>query len=250
MGTNSLCDLKLAGVKWELVENLDASKETFKPNDLKKNSSKTNNSISFETSVIPPVAPINVSVSERISKTVNNLSELSDVIKSFNHPLRQFVKNTILPNFTKSSSLLIITDAPSSDDDTNGSILSGIAGEMLDKMLSAIGLNRNNVSILPLVFWRTPGGRTPTREELDLTRPFINRTIDLLKPKIILTLGALTATELIDAKLPKNHGNIMENPDGIQVIPIYHPNYLILKPDSKKDVWEALQKLQNLLKVD
>ena len=61
-------------------------------------------------------------------------------------------------------------------------------------------------------------------------------------------MGTLPAAEIINAKLPKNHGEIIKNEDNIPVIPIYHPNYLILKPNTKRDVWDALQKLQNLLK--
>jgi DNA polymerase len=164
--------------------------------------------------------------------------------------LKQFVKNTALPHFAQSNShgLLVITDAPSTDDDNIGKILTGAGGELMDKMLSSIGLSRDVVSIVPLVFWRTPGGRTPVREELDLAKPFVDRAIALLRPKAVLTLGVLTAIEIAGAKLPKEHGNQFATADGTPVFPIYHPHYLILKPDAKKDVWETLQKLQKLLK--
>jgi DNA polymerase len=97
---------------------------------------------------------------------------------------------------------------------------------------------------MPLVFWRTPGGRTPAREELDLARPFVDRAIELLGPSAILTLGTLAAGEIANAKLPKQHGELFED----KIMPIYHPNFLLLKPDSKREVWEALQNLRKLLK--
>lgn len=244
MGTNSLRDLKLAGIKWELVENLNISNEQTKDNK------KTANKPNVPESVIPAVAPIIISAAQRVSKTANNLSDLSTTIESFDHPLRQFVKNTILPHFTNGAELLIITDVPSGEDDENGMILSGGAGDLINKMISAIGLSRDKISILPLVFWRTPGGRTPTREDIGLSKPFVTRAISLLKPKVILTLGTLAATEIANAKLPKNHGDVLNINDGISAIPIYHPNYILLKPDTKQVVWAALQKLQNLLKPE
>ena len=76
----------------------------------------------------------------------------------------------------------------------------------MDKMLSAIGLSREVVSIVPMVFWRTPGGRSPSRSELDLARPFVDRVIELLHPRVILTLGTLPATELAGLNLAKSHG--------------------------------------------
>ena len=115
-------------------------------------------------------------------------------------------------------------------------------------MLSAIGMSRENVSIVPLLFWRTPGGRTPSREELDLSMPFVNKVIDMLAPKIIITFGTLAATEIAKTNLTDKHDTEITDDQGRTVIPMYHPNYLILKPSAKKDVWDALQNIQKLLK--
>ena len=116
-------------------------------------------------------------------------------------------------------------------------------------MLAAIGMSRETVSISPLVFWRTPGGRTPSRTDLDLARPFVDRFIELLEPRIIITLGTIAATEMIPGTdLMRNHGAESVLPNGIHVFSIYHPNYMMLKPESKRDVWNVLQQVQNLLK--
>ncbi|MBR2510686.1 MAG: uracil-DNA glycosylase [Alphaproteobacteria bacterium] len=143
---------------------------------------------------------------------------------------------------------MILTDIPSSDDDESGKILSGGIGELLDKMIGAIGLSRENVSIVPMIFWRTPGGRTPTKQELELARPFVDKAIELINPKVIVTLGTLPATEMANINLAKQHGEIIDLENGIKMIPIFHPNYLMLKPAAKKDAWVALQKVQNILK--
>ncbi|HNY25175.1 MAG TPA: uracil-DNA glycosylase [Alphaproteobacteria bacterium] len=243
----SLSDLYLAGVRWEISENMELS--TTENTDVKKENSARK---IYEPSIVPAVAPISFNTAEKVVKKVNNLSDLLSAIKDFEHPLRQFASNVVLPYIPAENyknQLLIITDSPSKDDDSVGKILTGSAGNILDKMLTAININRDNISIIPLVFWHTPGGRTPTREELDLTKPFVDSLISMLKPIAVLTLGTLAADEVIKAKLPRNHGETFELTDGTSVIPIYHPNYMVLKPDTKKDVWAALQKLQNLLKT-
>lgn len=247
MGTDSLQDLNLAGIRWELDEK--PSLEPQENMNVKKESSAR---AIHESSIIPAVAPISSGAAENVVKKINCLSELISAIRQFDHPLSHFAKQVVPPHFPNTNSkkqLLVITDSPSNDDDNNGKILTGGAGDLFDKMLSSIGFARDNISILPLVFWHTPGGRTPARDEMDLTRPFIDHAVSILEPSAILTLGTITAAEITGARLPKNHGEVMETKNGIPVISIYHPNYLLLKPDTKKDVWTALQKLQNLLKT-
>ena len=199
--------------------------------------------------IIPPSAPITLDTVKSMAERPNDIQSLVRMVTEFNHPLRSGATNVVMPNIAQNpNGLLVITDIPSSDDDLSGKILSGNAGEMLDKMLSAIEMSRENVSIISLVFWRTPGGRTPSREELDLVRPFINKMIEMLKPRVILTLGTLAATEIGQINLTSMHGNEIETDAGYTVVPIYHPNYLILKPSAKRDVWNALQNVQKMLK--
>jgi DNA polymerase len=143
---------------------------------------------------------------------------------------------------------VIVTDLPSTDDDLSGHILSGNAGEMTDKMLNAIGMNRESVSIIPILFWRTPGGRSPSREEIDLSMPFVEKMIEMLSPRVIITFGTLATVEITKSNLNDVHGTEITDAAGHIVVPMYHPNYMILKPSAKKDVWVALQNVQKLLK--
>jgi DNA polymerase len=99
-----------------------------------------------------------------------------------------------------------------------------------------------------MLFWRTPGGRTPSRIEIDLSRPFLNRFIELTEPRVILTLGTLVANEICGIDLMHNHGAETILSSGVHAFSIYHPNYLLLKPTAKADVWAVLQLVQNLLK--
>ena len=144
--------------------------------------------------------------------------------------------------------MLILTDIPSSDDDATGTVLSGTSGELMDKMLAAIGLSRSDVSIVPMIFWRTPGGRSPSAQELELARPFVDKAIELIGPRVILSMGTLPAVEYANVNLAKCHGVAVEMENGVTFVPIFHPNYLILKPAAKRDVWTALQNVQNILK--
>lgn len=262
MNDYDLKDLILAGVKWELTDMpaalVSVARSVFTQdapcsvNVAGTNTTASNNIVRTQTSIVPPIAPqqaISVDTAAAMAARPVDIDSLCRMISEFNHPLRAGATNVVLPHIAKNpNGLVIITDVPGGDDDASGIILSGIAGDLLDKMLSAIGMSRDEVSIVPLVFWRTPGGRTPTRSELDLARPFVDRVIEFLCPRLFLTLGTLAAAEIANVSLPRGHGVTTVLDSGITAIPIYHPNYLILKPTAKRDAWTALQIVQNLLK--
>ncbi len=243
---NLLKDLVMAGVQWELGDTSVGFMEMVSRANAPAQRTRT-------SAVVPPVAPttaMDIETATAMATRPTTMDSLIRMILEFNHPLRGGVTNVVPPTVAPNpNGLVVITDMPSSDDDASGKILSGVAGELMDKMLAAIGMSRESVSVLPLMFWRAPGGRTPTRIELDLARPFVNRAIELLEPHIILTLGTLAATEVANVDLMKNHGAEITLPNGIRVFPIYHPNYLILKPGAKADVWNVLQNVQKMLKI-
>nr|MBQ0091567.1 uracil-DNA glycosylase [Candidatus Enterousia merdequi] len=245
MGIYALQDLNLAGVRWELNEM--PSKEDLKKAPIQQ---------TFQTNragtpiIIPAAAPITLDTVKSMVVRPTDTDSLLRMIGEFNHPLRNGATNVVMPNIAKNpNGLVIITDLPSSDDDASGKILSGAAGEMVDKMLFAINMSRENVSIIPLVFWRTPGGRTPSREEIDLSMPFVDKLLEMLQPKIVITFGTLAASEIAKTNLTSDHGSEIVSDKGYTIVPMFHPNYLILKPSAKKDVWDALQNIQKLLKI-
>lgn len=244
MNNNLVKDLVMAGVKWELTD------ETV--GFVAQSAVPTTPRVRTVSNVVPPISPVStvsIETAKSMAERPTTTAVLTRMIDEFNHPLRNGVSNVVVPHIAPNpNGVLVITDIPSSEDDANGKILSGGAGELFDKMIGAIGMSRETVSISPILFWRTPGGRTPSRLELDLARPFINRLIELLEPKIIVTLGTLAAAEIANVDLMHNHGAETTLPNGIRVFSIYHPNYLILKTAAKQDVWTVLQKLQNLLK--
>ena len=255
MSENALIDLQLSGVVWELSDlPISAPRDNTQSKPVESNPATTISAVSeigrCAASVVPAVAPtttISLETVRAMAARPNDMSMLNRMIAEFDHPLRSVATNVVLPHIGNGK-LLIITDIPGSDDDATGRVLSGPAGELMDKMLAAIGLTRESVSIVPMLFWRTPGGRSPTREELDLSRPFIDKAIELLAPRVILTLGTLPATEMAGINLSKSHGTAVQHTSGATIMPIFHPNYLILKPAAKRDVWTVLQNVENILK--
>ncbi len=264
MQHDALQDLVLSGVKWEISEYPFATAAavaaaTIKSAPVVNNAPESQSSVSVEPvrrpiSVVPPIAPvaaISVDTAAAMASRPGDVDTLNRMIAEFNHPLRSGATNVVLPHVAKNpSGVVIVTDVPGADDDASGVVLnpSSPAGELLDKMMGAIGLGRDTVSILPIIFWRTPGGRAPTSDEMELARPFMMRALELLNPKFILTLGTLPASAVLGRTLPREHGAIVETDKGIKSMPIFHPNYLILKPTAKRDAWDALQNMQKLLK--
>lgn len=247
MGLCALQDLDMAGVVWELSENATALATKKAPTQQTFNDAMTKNTT--RPVIIPPAAPISLETVKSMVVRPNDIDSLVRMVMEFNHPLRGGAQHVVMPNIAQNpNGLVIITDMPRSEDDASGKILSGMAGEMIDKMLNAIEMSRDNVSIIPLVFWRTPGERSPSREELDLVRPFIDKMLEMLKPKIVITLGTLATEEIGKTNLTVNHGNEIVSDFGYKIIPMFHPNYLILKPSAKKMVWDTLQNVQKMLK--
>lgn len=242
-----LQDLMISGVKWELDEHATTRLESVTQDQQTTTPKKTTGT------VVPPIAPVQtVSQSTAVSMAArpSDMDALCRMIAEFNHPLRDGATNVVLPMIAKNpNGLVIVTDMPGADDDASGKILSGATGELMDKMLAAIDMSRDNVSIVPMLFWRTPGGRGPTRSEIDLARPFVDRVIEMLAPRVILTLGSLPAVELGGVQIARDHGKVVELDNGIKLIAMYHPNYILLKPSAKRDVWATLQDAQKLLKT-
>ena len=265
MNHSLIQDLYMAGVRWEITDMptataiaLDAArKNTATPqkqtpvDDIEIPTGMRTPVYSSGPVVVPSITPLGVDTAISAAARPADTESLNRMIAEFNHPLRVTARNTVLPRAatTGQGALMVITDIPSSDDDAAGNILTGAAGELFDKMIGAIGLTRDSISITPLVFWRTPGGRAPARGDIDLARPFVDKFIELTQPRVILTLGTLPATEIAGVNLADAHGKIVTVADR-PVMPIFHPNYLMLKPAAKRDAWGALQIVQNLLKND
>lgn len=152
-------------------------------------------------------------------------------------------KNTVFGVGNENADLMLIGEAPGADEDAQGEPFVGRAGKLLDSMLEAIGLSRERVFIANILKCRPPDNENPTPEQAETCRPYLDRQIDLIQPKVILALGAVAAHNLLEVETPigRLRGTVFEmSKSGIPVIPTYHPAYLLRRPQGKAQSLEDL----------
>ena len=151
------------------------------------------------------------------------------------------------------SDWFIIGEAPGSEEDVKGEPFVGRAGQLLNSMLLAMGLPRNEIFIANILKCRPPNNRDPKTDEVDACRKYLKRQLELIKPKIILALGRIAAQNLLKSDMPigKMRGNSYLYPNSnLPVVVTYHPAYLLRSPREKRKVWGdlkfAMQKYKEL----
>lgn len=144
--------------------------------------------------------------------------------------------------------IMFIGEAPGADEDIQGEPFVGRAGQLLNNMISAMGIRREDVYIANIVKCRPPGNRTPEREECDTCSPFLMRQIEVVKPKIIVALGAVAAKTLLGVNdaMVNLRGRIYDFKN-TKLAVTYHPAYLLRDPRQKKETWKDLQMVMKYL---
>lgn len=144
--------------------------------------------------------------------------------------------------------LMFVGEAPGADEDEQGFPFVGRAGQLLTKIIEGIGLSRDEVFIGNINRCRPPGNRAPEPIETAACRPFLLREIAVIKPTVIVVLGATAAHNLLQVKTPisKLRGNFHDYL-GVKVMPTFHPAYLLRDPHKKREVWEDLKMVRDLL---
>jgi DNA polymerase len=145
--------------------------------------------------------------------------------------------------------LMFVGEAPGADEDQQGEPFVGRAGQLLTKIIEAIGLSRSDVYIANVIKCRPPGNRNPEPDEVAACEPFLFQQIDLVKPKVIVALGTFAAHALLktDAPISRLRGRVHDYRGGSKLIPTFHPAFLLRSPDRKRDVWEDMKKVRALL---
>ena len=140
--------------------------------------------------------------------------------------------------------LMFIGEAPGRDEDLQGKPFVGRAGQLLTDIIKAMTLTRDDVYIANVIKCRPPENRNPEPDELDECRPYIRRQVDLIQPKVIVTLGRFALQSLTEKAYAVSavRGQWLEW-NGIKVMPTYHPAYLLRNPAAKKDVWTDMKKV-------
>jgi DNA polymerase len=140
--------------------------------------------------------------------------------------------------------LMFIGEAPGRDEDLKGEPFVGRAGQLLTDIIKAMKLSREQVYIANVIKCRPPENRNPEPDELDACRPFLKRQVELIKPKVIVTLGRFGLQSLTEKGygISAVRGQWLDY-NGIKLMPTYHPAYLLRNPAAKKDVWADMKKV-------
>jgi uracil-DNA glycosylase family 4 len=206
----------------------------------------------IDTSVAAPDEAARTAVQSAANS--RTLEELRAALEAFNGcGLKATATQLVFADGAPDAEIMLVGEAPGGDEDRIGRPFVGKAGQLLDKMLAAIGLDRTQVYIANVVPWRPPGNRTPTPIETAACLPFITRQIALVNPRVLVCLGGSAAQTLLGVKegITRTRGVWRDYPGesgaAIPALPMFHPAYLLRQPNAKRWAWMDLRKLRRAI---
>lgn len=185
-----------------------------------------------------------------MAKSANSIEELQKLVTAYKGcNLCHSAKNTVFADGNPQAPIMFIGEAPGRDEDVNGTPFVGPLGQLMDKMLAAISLDRTSCYLTNILPWRPPGNRTPVAHEIELCRPFVERHIELAAPKMLVVMGSVSTKTLLKTNkgilsLRGNWGTYQIGDNAIPTMPTLHPAYLIKTPAAKRNVWMDLLAIQ------
>lgn len=185
-----------------------------------------------------------------VAARCSTLDELKEALANFEGcPLRYTAKNLVFADGNPKARVMMVGEAPGRDEDLQGLPFVGRAGQLLDRMLAAIGLERTSVYIVNTLPWRPPGNRTPTPAEHAVCMPFVERHIELVQPEILVLLGGVSAKQLLrtDTGIMRLRGKwaaVRIGERDIPALPTLHPAYLLRQPAQKQLAFRDLLALK------
>lgn len=195
------------------------------------------------------------STTQEMAARCQSLAELRQAMESFEEcPLKLTATNLVFSAGNPKAKVMLVGEAPGADEDRQGLPFVGLSGQLLDRMLATIGLDRTSVYITNIVPWRPPGNRQPTTQEIALCQPFVERHIELVHPQILVLVGAVSMKALL-----KTNEGIMRvrgiwrpytSPGlemSIQAIATYHPAFLLRSPGQKAQSWRDFLMIKKAL---
>ena len=193
-----------------------------------------------------------------LAAAADTVAALAAAVAGFDDcPLKRTATNTVFADGNPAAPVMIIGEAPGAEEDRQGRPFVGRSGQLLDRMLAAIGLDRSGVLITNVIYWRPPGNRTPTAAEIAACLPFVLRHIALVAPKVLLLCGATAAGALLPVRegITRLRGRWfdlavpgLERP--VPALPTYHPSFLLRAPERKREAWRDLLALAARLARD
>jgi uracil-DNA glycosylase len=183
---------------------------------------------------------------------VESIEALAALVAAFDEcPLKRTATTTVFIDGNPEAPVMIVGEAPGAEEDRLGKPFVGRAGQLLDRMLAAIGLDRTQVQITNVIYWRPPGNRKPTAAEIAACLPFVLRHVALARPRVLVLAGGTAATAL----LPTGEGITrlrgrwfdlavpgLEAP--VATLPMFHPAFLLRTPERKREAWRDLLALK------
>jgi len=248
-------------LRWYMDSGVDDSTgletiDHFSRPDMPQHPQKISATISqpgHQARTVPVLLPVEEIAREaqKQADCCKTLTELKEVISNFDGCLlKRTATHTVFADGNPDSHIMLIGDAPGDHEDREGTAFTGEVGELLDRMLGAIGLERAQdfyvTNILP---WRPPGNRKPTDEEITVCLPFIKKHIELFNPELIILLGGISANNLLGstAGIARLRGTWKDYDLKGRKIPVralFHPVYLLKQPRAKGAAWQDLLEIK------
>lgn len=207
----------------------------------------------LRTRALPDAPAAKSTAASAVPTDALSLRDLEVMVAAFEDcGLKRTAKSLCFARGSEAARLMLIGEAPGRDEDLQGKPFVGRAGQLLDRMLAAIGLNEEQVYITNTVYWRPPGNRTPTPQEVAACAPFLCRQIELLKPAILILLGRAAATNVLGVNegIMRLRGKWLTYACAGRDIPTLatlHPAYLLRKPEEKRYAWRDLLMLKEAM---
>jgi uracil-DNA glycosylase family 4 len=200
----------------------------------------------------PPAPDAAVMAAREAARSASSLEELRAILDRFDGcGLKGSASRLVFADGTPGSKLMLVGEAPGAEEDKQGLPFVGRSGQLLDRMLAAIGLDRTKVYIANIVPWRPPGNRTPTPVETQICLPFVQRQIELSNPDVLVTIGQPSTGALLGVQgIMKNRGRWFPFQTGtreIRAMPMLHPAYLLRSPIGKRLAWRDMLAIKKAL---
>ena len=188
---------------------------------------------------------------DEICQQVTSIEELRKAVENFDGcSLKYNAKHTVMGDGNPESKIMLIGEAPGAEEDLAGKAFVGRSGQLLNKMLAAIGIDRTRCYICNILPWRPPGNRSPSDAEIAVCLPFLKKQIEIVAPDYIFMLGAVAVNSLMENAegISKLRGKWMEyqmqNGKKAKVLASYHPAYLLRTPAQKAKAWADFLRLK------
>jgi uracil-DNA glycosylase len=186
------------------------------------------------------------------ARAAPDLAALKEALARFDGvSLSKTATNLVFADGNPKAKVMLVGEAPGADEDRLGLPFVGVSGQLLDRMMATIGLDRTSFYITNVCFWRPPGNRKPTDIELAAQKPFVERHIELVAPEVLILVGAAAAQGLLGTTegITRLRGRwfqyrLEESGKTIPAMPIFHPAYLLRQPAQKRETWRDLLKLR------